>query len=306
VALGLLTLLPDRLQPLPDGIFGAPSAVLAVFGWAAGLWCLAAWLSNRVSALRERESMYRAESAVRMTELEESRKRIVGAQEALRKEAADALHGPVQSRLVLASHRIRQALKGASEEDMGRIQEAGALIDDVINMDLRVLIQHLHPSVIMLNTATALRSLADGYAGELDVNVDVDHVMLQEASVGTSSLPEAARLTLYRVAENALTNVLKHAGATRASIWLGMPTPGGVFLTIEDDGCGFDVESTPAGVGILTMQDYCGARGGALEIDSAVGRGTRVTAFVPLLPAPEARRPISEPGSEAHQPAARR
>ncbi len=246
---------------------------MAVFAWATGIWGLAAWLANRISALREREAAYRAESVARLEELEEPRQRIVGAQESLRKATAEALHGPVQNRLLLASRRLAQAAGAAQGDAAPAVQQARALIDGVISMDLRSVIRQLHPSVIRLSTATALRSLVERYSGELEVGIKVDPSIEEAERAGVASLPEPVRLTPYRVAEDALNNVLKHAATTKASVWLGMPTADGLILTVEDNGRGFDVEGAQLGMGILSMRDYCGSQGGALAVESEINRG---------------------------------
>lgn len=303
VALALMTTLPDRLQPLSqasiDGMTSSTATLLAVLAWAVGIWGLAAWLANRISALREREATYRAESSARLEDLEESRQRIVGAQESLRKATAEALHGPVQNRLLLASHRLSQAAGAVQGDAAPAVQEARALIDGVISMDLRSLIQQLHPSAIRLSTETALRSLAERYAGEFEVGIEVDPSLAEVERAGAGGLPEPVRLTVYRVVEDALNNVLKHAVATSASVWLGMPTPEGLLLTVEDNGRGFDVEGAPLGMGILSMRDYCGAQGGALAIESEVNRGTRVTAFIPVGAGEASSQRLSRPPSAA-------
>ena len=166
-------------------------------------------------------------------------------------------------------------------------------------MDLRSLIQQLHPSAIRLSAETALRSLVERYSGELEVGTEVDATLEEAERGGVAGLPEPVRLTAYRVAEGALNNVLKHAAATEATVWLGMPTAEGLLLTVEDNGRGFDVESAPLGMGTLSMRDYCGAQGGALAVESEVDRGTRVTAFIPVGAREASSRLLSRPQAGA-------
>jgi signal transduction histidine kinase len=99
---------------------------------------------------------------------------------------------------------------------------------------------------------------------------------------------EQVRLAAYRIAEEALTNVVKHTKASRVNIGLRMLPEEWLCLTLRDNAQGFKLESTPAGRGLLMMQDYAEVVGGRCAIQSAPGEGTVVTAILP----------ISGPGAE--------
>jgi signal transduction histidine kinase len=87
---------------------------------------------------------------------------------------------------------------------------------------------------------------------------------------------------LYRIAQEALTNVVKHAGATRVSIVL-TSRDAGVGVLVEDDGRGFDAAEVRDGaLGLVGMRERVALLGGTLEIESATGSGTTLAAFVPL------------------------
>ena len=90
------------------------------------------------------------------------------------------------------------------------------------------------------------------------------------------------RLAIYRIVEEALNNVLKHASAECAVIELTQTSDLKAELLIRDDGRGFDLDKHEQGFGILTMQDYCGAVGGTLSVNSISGSGTQVAALFPL------------------------
>ncbi len=89
-------------------------------------------------------------------------------------------------------------------------------------------------------------------------------------------------MAIYRVAEEAFSNVLKHARATRVDMVLDCPSDNKVTLTISDNGCGFDAEAATPSFGILSMEDYCGAVGGTVKIESAIAKGTSIIASFPL------------------------
>jgi signal transduction histidine kinase len=87
---------------------------------------------------------------------------------------------------------------------------------------------------------------------------------------------------LYRFAQEALHNVIKHAGASRAVVRLETDKWGGLVLEIEDDGVGFDLDGVPAGhLGLRTMTDRVEQIDGTMEIQSASGAGTTVRVTVP-------------------------
>ena len=102
-------------------------------------------------------------------------------------------------------------------------------------------------------------------------------------------LGDAANITIYRVAQEALSNVMRHAQASNVRIGLTRTTTGPVQLTIQDDGIGLDVDAAHRGLGLLGAAERVAALGGRLDIDSLPGQGTRVTVRLssepPLAPA---------------------
>ncbi|MCX2969262.1 MULTISPECIES: sensor histidine kinase [Streptomyces] len=107
-----------------------------------------------------------------------------------------------------------------------------------------------------------------------------------------AALPTGHEVALLRLAQSALANTVRHAGATTADVTLGTPgrAGGAVTLTVTDDGAGFDPAAVPApapgaGFGLAAMRARVHALGGALTVASAPGRGTTVTARLPLAPA---------------------
>ena len=94
---------------------------------------------------------------------------------------------------------------------------------------------------------------------------------------------------LFRIAQEALTNAAKHAGAERVTIEL-VEEADGLRLAVDDDGVGFDPASVPSsdagdGVGLRGMRDRVDLFGGTLDLDSAPGRGTSIQVIMPLFPA---------------------
>jgi signal transduction histidine kinase len=100
--------------------------------------------------------------------------------------------------------------------------------------------------------------------------------------VGDARLPRELETALYRIVQEALTNVIKHADAKTVSVVL---TKQGdrVAVVIEDDGRGFDPGAQPGdGLGLLGMRERIALVGGRLSIESAAGRGTAIAVEVPL------------------------
>jgi signal transduction histidine kinase len=97
-------------------------------------------------------------------------------------------------------------------------------------------------------------------------------------------LSPAAEITFYRIAQESLTNVIKHAHATRVDVVLEA-RPDSVLLIIEDDGVGFDPggsDSKPTGIGLVGMRERSALIGATLQVESAAGKGTTVYLRYPL------------------------
>ena len=155
----------------------------------------------------------------------------------------------------------------------------------------------------------AVRNVLDRLNGE-KIRVNVIHagsgtitendVNLAAASsaivLGFNSRPEQGARTLaaqegvdlrfydiiYRLAEEALTNVAKHSHAEKARLTVKLSSSSEVYLAIQDDGDGFDPESITPGHGVLSMRDYSSALSGRMDIDSAPGWGTTIRVWLPL------------------------
>lgn len=152
-----------------------------------------------------------------------------------------------------------------SLEDLRRLTR-GALAE------MRTLLVELRPGALVeLPIAELLRQLADATAGR--TRIDVAPRVLGEPG---SALPPEVKVALYRIAQEALNNVVKHAQARRAEVTLCYQ-PGGLILRIEDDGRGFDAAAIPPGhLGAGIMRERAVAVGASLSVESSPGHGTRV------------------------------
>ena len=134
----------------------------------------------------------------------------------------------------------------------------------------------LRPSALDdLGLVPAIERLAQT-VGESGIEVDV------EARIGDVRLPEPVETTLYRIVQEAVTNVAKHAGAQRLSITLTR-RDGSVVAIVEDDGSGFDPAAPDSGgIGLVGMRERLALVGGTLRIEAAPGAGTTIAAEVPV------------------------
>jgi signal transduction histidine kinase len=154
--------------------------------------------------------------------------------------------------------------------------------------EVRALIFELRPEALQEEgLVAAIRKQAEGLAAREDLVLEVD------APQERISLPAKVEEQLYRVAQEALGNVVRHAAASRIRIRLQVTDlpEATVILEIVDDGVGFDPSRPrPGHLGLASMAARTSQLGGRLEVDSAPGHGTRVRAVVPV---PTGPRPVA-------------
>jgi signal transduction histidine kinase len=139
----------------------------------------------------------------------------------------------------------------------------------------------LHSSRLRyLGLASALKELCDKLASQHAVHIDLN------VECGAERLPEQVELCLYRVAQEALNNVIKHSNAGTAAINVCC-CKDSVALTVSDDGMGFETNLPPAGIGLTSMRERLRMLGGELTIRSSPDWGSEIRAEI-ALPAPKA------------------
>jgi signal transduction histidine kinase len=168
------------------------------------------------------------------------------------------------------------------------LEEGVGLIDTEID-SLSGLIAELRPAALdQIGLAPALRTLAERKSREGELEIDV-LVRMRDGE----RLPQETESTLYRLVQEALNNVVKHAGASRAEAVVER-TGEILELTVRDDGRGFDPAAVNGGFGLTGMRERVSLAGGELRIEAAPGSGTTVSATIPLrLPAQRSSRPRS-------------
>lgn len=242
-------------------------------------------LASMLHEMIEKRKEYEAALEERVNELEASRRRIVIAQETVRREIASHLHGPVQTRLLMLRKNLEECQRiteSQPERAIAMFAQVNEELDRLQSEEIRDISHQLHPSIIRLGLPAALRSLCDRFATlvpiTLEIKQEVDHL----EDPANPLISEDVRLALYRLAEEAMNNVIKHARASQVMLCLRQPNHGQIELSVEDDGIGFVAGTSERGLGISTMQDYISAVGGIFDIQSTLGKGTKVIATVPI------------------------
>jgi PAS domain S-box-containing protein len=209
--------------------------------------------------------------------------RVMSAQEEERRRIARELHDEtgqsltfllVGLRLIEDTRTLRQA-----KTQVGQLRDLTVQILD----NLRRLARGLHPSVLDdLGLVVALTRYATDYAQSHGVTMNV-----HTEGLDSGRLPPPVEMALYRITQEALTNVARHAAAKTVRIALTR-RPSEVWMVVEDDGCGFDVEitfrtsATSGHLGLYGMRERATLLGGSVALESAQGEGTVVSVQIPL------------------------
>jgi signal transduction histidine kinase len=204
---------------------------------------------------------------------------VIEAQEIERRRLAGDIHDGISQRLITLSYRLdaaERAIRADPAEASVQLAEARELVELTLQ-EARAAISGLRPPVLDdLGLAGALASLARS----------IPQIAL-EVALSDARLPEHIELALYRVAQECLQNIIKHANATMARLSFSFDGHT-ARLEIVDDGVGFDTSEHPLGsdetrgYGLLSMAERAELVGGRLHIRSRPGSGTAVTATIPM------------------------
>jgi signal transduction histidine kinase len=210
--------------------------------------------------------------------LAESR-RLVASEEEARRRIAREIHDDLCQRLAAVSFELKVVRRQLPDGDLRQsaLDAAGRSLEE-LGEDLRRLSHDLHPSVV------ERRGLAEALRDHC-AEVERQHGLAVRLSLSDAEvlLPPEVALGLYRIAQEALANVVRHAVARGVHVTL-LAAAGTVRLTMEDDGAGFDPAAArrAGGLGLVSLEERARLLGGRCHIDSAPGAGTRIDVAVPL------------------------
>ena len=214
--------------------------------------------------------------------------KIVQAQEDERKSVARELHDQLGQTLSHVLLRIESSRRQCPSETEG----CGLICDEVRGLidEVRKLAWNVRPSILDdYGLEHALARYVEEVSRRVNFHLDCQCVALP----GLPLLPGTVAMPLYRIAQEAITNIIRHAQATEASVIL-MRRRTEIILIVEDNGRGFDAEGLggrgAGSLGIMGMQERAMLAGGEFIVDSQPGKGTTLRVTIPL--------PETEPDSE--------
>ena len=206
-------------------------------------------------------------------------KRVISSQDDERRRVSRELHDGISQRLVAIKYALEEAhsrISSAPSEGHNLIKDCETHIDDTIT-EIRRISHDLHPSVLDdLGLMAAVQGLSEQFEKRTGVSVDLRKMPFRNL------LPTDAKTALYRIVQEALTNIEKHANATNVAIHFELKD-GWFKLVINDNGRGFNTtmsDSGESGLGLRNMSERMGYYNGIFDIRSSP-TGTRVTAGIP-------------------------
>lgn len=211
--------------------------------------------------------------------------RLISVQEQERQRIARELHDSTEQALasLLLGLRNMEALPTleATRGHAANLRQVAAQTLD----DLQRLVQGLRPALLdEMGLAAALQHLCAAVAQAHGIRVEL-HV----GQVAGLRMAPSVETAIYRIVQESLTNVAKHARATTASVFI-QPATSSIRLVVEDDGCGFDPETVRltaaqnGNLGLYGMQERVKLFGGVLTVESAKEHGTTIHVEIPLSP----------------------
>ena len=234
---------------------------------------------QQVSDANERLELQVAERTARLTDL---LGKVISAQEEERRRLARELHDETAqtiAALSIALDRARHELEDAPPDAVAQLQEAQAIVKRLLE-ETRRLILDLRPMALEdLGLVPAIRWYAETHLQQEGVTTTI------ESDRPAVRLAPHLEVALFRIAQEAINNIAKHADAKQATIRLFF-SDAAVRIVVADDGRGFDVDralaSTGSSVGLLGLQERARLLNGRVDIRSESGKGTQLTLEVPI------------------------
>lgn len=267
-----------RLVALPN-VEGEPYAVLGIARDITGRRTMEEKLRQSQQDLEQRVLERTAALEAAEAQLRALTNQLIQAQEEERRRVSRELHDDAGSLLISLKYGLLSLLEEQQDSEevttlRRRLTETLGIVDQTIE-HIRTLSHFLRPPALDVGGLhVSLQDLCHEFE---------EHTGLAAHYRGQplEGLSEEIAISLYRFAQEALTNVVKHARASRVEVRL-RATPAGVTLSIKDNGRGLKKEAAASGMGLLGMRERLGLLGGKVSLQTGKGRGTTVTAHVPL------------------------
>jgi signal transduction histidine kinase len=215
----------------------------------------------------------------------------------VRKDVAEGLHGTVQQNLVLLGIRVDAvttrltAIDDVDRSDLEELVDIRRSLDTIRETDVRTLSQLLYPVGLELGAVAALRLLLQRLPGTIASSINISDAVLVLEGNGNTALTPDRRLLLVRIAEEALSNALRHGRASAVSLALDLDDDS-IVLTFDDDGFGISPDATLNG--IERLRERLEPLEGTIELGSSKTLGgTRLVARLPG--ASVVRGPVTKP-----------
>jgi len=203
---------------------------------------------------------------------------LIRSREEERKRVARALHDDIgqiltamQMKAAFVSSHCKDKKCSVVIREVNEIQHLAAGLIDTVRGQLKML---RPPQLDEIGLKGALQSMVQEWRGNTGIDY---HLTVTDAANG---LDAETQINLYRMVQEALSNVARHAGASRVSIHLRVVS-GGIRLSVKDNGRGFDPRAPTEGIGLAGMRERAAALGGEMRIESTVGEETRLTCRIP-------------------------
>lgn len=209
---------------------------------------------------------------------------LIKGQENYRAQVARELHDELGQSLALLKHRVRSIKKRVPENESSLQRNCDEAIDSVdeIISQIRRLSKELSPSILKdIGISPALRWLGENFTEQysIPISIDIDEI--------SGLFSKEAQMSLYRISQEALTNIGKHAEASHVTFTVKKDT-GSIAFVIEDDGKGFDTaglkgeERWRKGFGLNLIEERVHLLRASFVVQSLMGKGTRILLTIPI------------------------
>lgn len=200
-------------------------------------------------------------------------------QEKERDRLATELHDRLGSMLSTIKHQlgsVQDEVTAVRHDQANQYGKVSALLDEAVGEVRRISHDMVNVTLSRFGLAKALEDLCDSLRLQGRLDVELSLYGLEQR------LPRALEIAVYRMVQELVGNVLKHARARELSIGVTRG-PGRLSVIVSDDGAGFDPQHAEGGIGLANVRARAAAIGGTLHVDSAPGRGTTVSVECPVV-----------------------